>query len=663
LCTYFPTRGAARGIARGVGASVDKEEFIRVHPIALPGGQDRCNWRAHLNGRRVTFRALMHTRWLGALLTAAVIATYANALSAPFVLDDQASVVQNPSIRDLSNLAGVLRTVPDSPVAGRPLVSLSFALNYAAGGLNPRGYRLVNLALHALCALLLLAVTRRAIGPALAFVVALLWALHPLNSEVVNYISQRTESMMAAFYLLTLYAAIRALGATHPRRWHALATVSCVLGALCKESIATAPLVVALYDRLLVFDSWRETFARRGRLYAGLALSWVIVGQSVAAGAREAVAGFSSGVSPWTYLLNQTVMITEYLRLTVWPDRLSVYYGWPQPLALADVAPYAALVVLLAAATIVAMARVPPLGFLGASFFLTLAPASSIIPVATEVGAERRMYLPLSALMCLVVIGGAAIWRRTRAPATAPATVVVLVAAALAAATAARNRDYQSPVTLARTVVERRPSAVARHMLGEALLDDKQTSEAIRHLKEAVAQGNSRAAYRLGATLYNVGEYEEAIRQLELFIGTWKVPQQPRWLEPADEEIVVAQIAIGRSHLAKQRWAAAAGAGRAALEISPGHPAALLLAADAEFGEQRWAASAAHYAEYLRRQPGDVRALINYGITQVGTENLDGAFAAFARAVDIDPGNARARELLALAQADRARLGADQKPR
>ena len=598
----------------------------------------------------------MHTRWLGALLTAAVIATYTNALSAPFVLDDQASVVQNPSIRHLSNLEDVLRTVPDSPVAGRPLVSLSFALNYAAGGLSPRGYRLVNLALHALCAVLLMAVAGRLLGPIPAFAVALLWALHPLNSEVVNYISQRTESMMAAFYLLTLYAAIRALAVKRPGRWHALATVSCVLGALCKESIATAALVVALYDRLLVFDSWRETFARRGRLYAGLALSWVVVGLSVASGAREAVAGFSSGVSPWTYLLNQTVMITEYLRLTVWPDRLIVYYGWPQPLTVADVAPYAAFVVLLAIATVVAMKRLPPVGFLGAWFFLTLAPASSIVPVATEVGAERRMYLPLAALVCLVVMAGAAIWRRARMPAMAAASAVALVAGALAAATVARNREYQSAVTLTRTVVERRPSAVAHHMLGEALLDDKQTNEAIRHLREAVAQGNSRAAYRLGATLYNAGEYDDAIRQLEVFVRTWKVPQQPRWLEPADGEVVIAQLAIGRSHLAKQRWAAAAGAGLAALEISPGLPAGLLLTADAEFGEQRWAASATHYADYLRRQPRDVRALINYGITQVGTDNLDGAVAAFARAVDVDPANARARELLALARSDRARL-------
>src|SRR5688500_18618123 len=126
----------------------------------------------------------MRTRWLGAILLAAVLATYANALPAPFVLDDQASVVQNPQIRELS-LDDVLRPAVDSPVAGRPLVNLSFALNYALGGLDPRGYRLLNLALHAACALLVFAVVRRTVNDNVGLAVALLWAVHPLNSEVV----------------------------------------------------------------------------------------------------------------------------------------------------------------------------------------------------------------------------------------------------------------------------------------------------------------------------------------------------------------------------------------------------------------------------------------------------------------------------------------------
>ena len=595
----------------------------------------------------------MSTRWLSAILVAAVLAVYANALSGPFVLDDQASVVENLQIRDFS-LGQVLRPPIDSPVAARPLVNLSFAINYAIGGLDPRGYHVVNLALHIACALLAFAVARRALDVRLAFAAALLWAVHPLNSEVVNYVSQRTESMMAALYLLTLYAAIRARDAKRPAKWTAVAIAACAVGALCKESMATAPIAVALYDRIFLFDSWRAALARRTSLYAGLAATWVIVAVTIASGGRAAVAGFSSGVSPWTYLLNQTAMITEYLRLSAWPDRLVAFYGWPLPLTLADVAPYAVFIAFLGAATIVALVRAPRLGFLGAWVFITLAPASSIVPVATEVGAERRMYLPLVAVMVLLVLAASTILRRRAA---AQAILLVVAASALGATTLERNREYQSGVTLARTIVERRPTGAAHHMLAEQLLAGKQAEAAIPHFREAVARGNSRAAYTLGIVLFNEGQYPEAIDRLEAFIATSGLPSPlvPRWLEPAPPEIVISRVAIGRSRLAQQQWRAASEQARMALAIAPASAEAHLLMGDAAFGEQQWDLAATHYREYLGRRPDDPRILLNYGITQVAAERLDEAVTAFARAVERDPANARARELLALAQEDLGR--------
>jgi hypothetical protein len=287
------------------------------------------------------------------LLIIAIALTYANSLANPFILDDQATVVQNPQIRDLSRVRDVLVPAPESPIAGRPLTSLSFALNFAAGGLDVRGYRSVNLALHLTCALLLMLLVRRTlelprvggrlrVRPAdLACAAALLWGVHPLTSEVVNYISQRSESLMAAFFLLTLYAAVRAHEAGGAR-WTVIAVGAGVAGVAAKESMAVAPLVVALYDRVFLFESWRAALQRRRGLYAGLAATWVFAALLLAAGPRAAVAGFSSGVSPWTYLLNQAVMITHYLRLAVWPDALVVFYGWPAAVGIADVAPYLA---------------------------------------------------------------------------------------------------------------------------------------------------------------------------------------------------------------------------------------------------------------------------------------------------------------------------------
>ena len=153
-------------------------------------------------------------------LAVAGAVTYANSLKQPFLFDDMSAIVDNERIRELAD-PRVLAPERERPVAGRPLVNLSFALNYALGGLKPWGYHVVNVALHVGCAMLLLAVVGdtlalpqmppgiRAQADLLGFTIALLWLLHPLNSEVVTYVTQRTESMMAFCLLLTLYAATR----------------------------------------------------------------------------------------------------------------------------------------------------------------------------------------------------------------------------------------------------------------------------------------------------------------------------------------------------------------------------------------------------------------------------------------------------------------------
>jgi hypothetical protein len=161
---------------------------------------------------------------LNGLLALVGLLVYLNSIGKPFMFDDMSSVVENDRIRRLSDLPRVLTPERERPVAGRPLVNLSFAVNYAIGRLDVVGYHLFNIAVHVLCGMLLFAVAREALllpqlpgalaesATPIAFIVALLWLLHPLNSEVVSYVTQRTESMMAFFYLLTLYASLRATG-------------------------------------------------------------------------------------------------------------------------------------------------------------------------------------------------------------------------------------------------------------------------------------------------------------------------------------------------------------------------------------------------------------------------------------------------------------------
>ncbi len=171
-----------------------------------------------------------------------------------------------------------------------------------------------------------------------------------------------------------------------------------------KESMVTAPLVVVLFDRVFLFDSFRAALAARWRLYVGLALTWLVLAVQLVGNPRSGSAGFGAGISVWTYLLNQSVMIVRYLRLAVWPSDLVINYGSPVPYSLGDVFPQAAVVLALLVLTIAAFRWNPRAAFLAAVFFITLAPSSSFVPIATEAGAERRMYLPLMALATAIVV-------------------------------------------------------------------------------------------------------------------------------------------------------------------------------------------------------------------------------------------------------------------
>ena len=378
-------------------------------------------------------------------------------------------------------------------------MNLSLAINFALGGFDVRGYHLWNIAMHLLCTTLLFGCVRRTLempriphavqqrSVVLAFAAALLWALHPLNTEVVDYVTERSESMMALCYLLTFYTSARAIGSPRPWRWHAAAVTACAVGMACKESMVTAPVMLWLYDRTFIFRLFRQALRERWPLYAGLAATWIVLAALIRSGPRAHSAGFSTAVDPLTYLMNQTVMIAHYFRLIVWPRGLVVAYGPPQPLTLPDVWPYAILVAILLTATVLALKQWPLVGFVGAWVFITLAPTSSIVPIATEVGAERRMYLPLAAVAALVVTGTWLTWNRVapRRASRGLTLALVTIAAVLAFGTIARNREYRSQVTLAETVLARWPTSFAHALVGTALAEEGRDDEAIAELRRA----------------------------------------------------------------------------------------------------------------------------------------------------------------------------------
>src|SRR5580700_10360835 len=204
-----------------------------------------------------------------AMIVLAALAVYYNSFSVPLIFDDALSIINNPTIHKLES---AFSPPPNECVGGRPILNFTFALNYALAGLNVWGYHAFNLLIHALAGLTLFGLLRRTLsrpplngrfGVAalpLALAVAVIWTVHPLQTEAVTYVSQRAESLMGLFYLLTLYGFIRSVESHTPARWQVFSFLACLLGTMSKEIIVTAPVMVLLYDYTFVAGSFHEAW-------------------------------------------------------------------------------------------------------------------------------------------------------------------------------------------------------------------------------------------------------------------------------------------------------------------------------------------------------------------------------------------------------------------
>lgn len=481
-----------------------------------------------------------------ALLAILTLLAYATSFAAAFVFDDMKHIAANESIRSFwPPWVHLLRR--------RPVVELTLALNYAFGGLAPRGYHVFNFLVHLAAALTLFGVVRQtlllpptrerfarsATGYALA--VALLWAVHPLNTQAVTYVIQRGESLMGLFYLLTLYAAICAITTETPRTrwvWWLVAIAACALGMGSKAVMVTAPVMVMLYDWVFV-SRWKPGWLRRRwPLYLGLLLTWgVLVATGIGPGVLStqtpgrSTVGFSfKGITPVEYLLTQPVVIVRYLQLSFWPAGQTLDYGWKPVQSLALIVPAAIVVGGLALASLVLLLRRHWTGFLGAWFFGVLLPTSSFVPIR-DVIFEHRMYLSLAAVVALVVFGGQWLLRRLTRPNASQAAAlgisfVVVATAALSIVTLRRNTVYESDYAVWQDTVAKAPNNARAHLsLGVAQGAASELTASLASFQRAVELDPTRGpAYtNLAKACQRLGRYADAVAAFEKAIALGEV--------------------------------------------------------------------------------------------------------------------------------------------
>jgi Flp pilus assembly protein TadD len=637
--------------------------------------------------------------WFGiaaaGVMVLCAVAAYHNSFGGAFVYDDETAIINNPTIRQLWPLAKVLSPPCDGEtVGGRPLLNLSLAINYAISGLDTWSYHAANLAIHIAAAWLLFGILRRTFlspllhdrfgGAALplALAVALLWMVHPLQTESVTYIVQRAESLSGLFYLLTLYCVIRGAGCkgTVPifarakmglSPWYAAAVLACLLGMACKEVLVTAPLTVLLYDGTFLAGSFAAAWRQRWRLYLGLAATWgLLAGLVFSTGliGRQVEFGVPDA---WSYARSQPGVILHYLRLCVWPKPLCLDYAWPVANTLGEILPGAMVVGLLVGATLWGLVGRKAYGFLGAWFFLILAPTSSILPLR-QLAFEHRMYLSLAAVAALVTAGGYALWDRllsiragqrgqspfspglwTAKKGTVPRLVTMLrwaapvallaaVLLALGCATAARNSDYQSLLAIWQDTVDKRPgSSLAQYNLGNALGQTGRTAEAIEHYHQALRlrPDHAQAHNNLANALARSGRMGEAIEQYHETLR----------LKP---DHVGAHNGLGTALAATGKWDQAIPHYQEALRLKPDNPEAHNNLANVLAGLGKTPEALEHYQQALQLKPDYAEAHNNLGYLLAGLGRTEEAMEHYRQALRLKPNYTQAHNNLAHALAD-----------
>ncbi|MEW6750775.1 MAG: tetratricopeptide repeat protein [Candidatus Latescibacterota bacterium] len=354
-------------------------------------------------GSAATARLLRHA-WVPIALACALV--WANSLGNGFHYDDEHSLLLNPHIRDLGNLPRFLAdpsmfSAHADKAMFRPLLLATYAVNYRLGGYEVWGYHAFNLLLHAANAGL---VWRLAgllgCGPGTALVAGLLFAVHPVASEPVNYVCSRSESLASCFYLLGLVAFLRGRRQRGPTRWTGVACAALVLGLLSKDTVITLPAVLLLADLLAsrggVPSVGLAGLARRHGWYWGIAAVYLAVVWA------NGFLGGSLGklVRPLDQQLwTQAKALVYYAGLLAWPVPLNVEHQFAAARGAGEAAVLAALAVLGSAALLLGRRwlhrRAPVPAFLLGWALLALLPVL-VMPLNVLVN-ERRLYLPAAA--------------------------------------------------------------------------------------------------------------------------------------------------------------------------------------------------------------------------------------------------------------------------
>jgi protein O-mannosyl-transferase len=622
------------------------------------------------------------------VITAATALVYSNTLQSPFTFDDLSNIPENPYIRfqeisaenifNLINISG-----------NRPVPALSFALNYYIGGYNPFGYHIGNMIIHAITGMLLFFFIKSTAGlydkrnegqgtlfslpiTIISFFTALLWIVHPVNTQSVTYIIQRMNSLSTMFCMLCFVLYIQARSSSGRKK--SLAFIAALffwaLALGSKENAAILPILILLYEWYFFQNLSKEWLTKHSKYFMAAlvffgVLAFVFLGTNPIEKLKT-LRDFSEGNFTYTErVLTQFRVIVYYINLFFYPNpsRLNLDYDFPLSYSLINPATTLFSAVTLFGFIIIGILTAKNsrmLSFCIFWFFITLAIESSVIPLAIIF--EHRTYMPFMGLSLLSVL---LIDRYAKLNLLKILLLCILISIG-SMWTFQRNEIWKDQLTLWQDCVRKSPKKARPHLcLGQAYAEIKDHQLAFKHYEQAlkINPNYSEVRNNMGNLLAKEGRLEEAEVEYRLSLqirpGYYKAHnnlatiliRQKKYGEARQHFIksiiLKPGFALGYANLGKlsddlAETTKALDYYYKAIELSPGLPIAhnnigKHFAKSGNFPKAEF-----HFNEALKSDPSNSEAMANIGIILQEHKKIPEAMTYYKKALTSDSENTTA---------------------
>ena len=457
---------------------------------------------------------------------------YSNTFKSPFTFDDYKVILDKNDIK----MNSIFTRFNESRYFG--LISL--AINYKCNKLNQFGYHLVNILIHIINTILVYVLVKKILTIAnnqleerlkqgITIIVSLIFLVHPIQTQAVNYICQRFTSLAALFSIVSILFYLKFRSSDKNRQLLLIASlIACLLAFKTKENTATLPLIVAAID-ILFFTDLKYTkerlliFLPYFAMMVIILLSFININESVEDifSDMKAASHVTVALSRTQYFLTEQRVIVKYIGLLLFPANQSIDYYYPFSKSLFEPKTFLAsiLVFVLIVCSIMISKKYPVISFGMLWFFIFLIVESSIIPITDPIF-EHRIYLPsigfITALVYSVFM--LAIRIRRKNIALIIFTIIVII---LSFSTYERNKTWKDESTLWQDAYTKFPlNERARTNLGAAYTREKKCDEAIRLLGPVIKKygGNKRDHFNIASCYWMSGRIDDAMREFNIVL-------------------------------------------------------------------------------------------------------------------------------------------------